>query len=117
MSDDIYRCPDCGRPFDLRDKLVDFAIASHEKDHQARHSTPQSLLSRGVDGVWRCKVCAHPFGKSEEMAGLAVISHGAEHGVTPVRPGAPGRTGTGSLGDAARALGRGLGKVIDALLD
>jgi hypothetical protein len=35
VSDDgnIYHCPVCGKPFDMDDKLADFALAAHQKDH------------------------------------------------------------------------------------
>lgn len=33
-SERIYVCPVCGKPFDMDEKLADFALAAHEKDHQ-----------------------------------------------------------------------------------
>lgn len=49
---DIYRCPVCDKPFDMTDKLADFALAAHEKEH--RTVKPVNLLVR-ENGQWVCK--------------------------------------------------------------
>lgn len=48
MSEDgnIYHCPVCGKPFDMDDKLADFALAAHQKDH-GRPSAPNETRGRG----------------------------------------------------------------------
>lgn len=119
MTDDIYRCPDCDRPFDRRDKLVDFVLASHEKGHEAWRKNPKALLCENDEGEWFCLECGHIFGKSREMAGLAVVSHAAGHGVPPspssrsTRRRGRGSGGWRGVGDAVEGVGRAVGVLFD----
>lgn len=108
----VYNCPTCGRPFDLDDKLFDFAIASHEKDHTVWRNSPGNLIALGEGGEWRCKLCQHPLGQHEQAARMAMITHAKQaHGSLPASP-APVTTGGGK----APRSGRG-GKVIDIAED
>ena len=56
MSTDTYHCPVCGKPFDLGDKLFDFAIAAHEKDHKPENNSPANYHACAIDlddpSVW-----------------------------------------------------------------
>lgn len=82
--DSIYRCPVCNKPFDTTDGLFDFAIAAHEKDHQADRNSLRNLIRLNDSGTWQCMLCGHGLGLHEEAARLAVIGHVSEiHGVLP----------------------------------
>lgn len=108
----VYHCPTCGRPFDLDDKLFDFAIASHEKDHAVWRNSPGNLIVFGEDGKWHCKLCQHDLGTHEQAARLAMITHArTAHGSLPASS-VPVTTGDGK----ARRSGRG-GKALDIAED
>lgn len=124
----IYRCAVCGKPFDMDDKLSDFALAAHEKEHQTMK--PERLLVQR-DGLWVCTQCSEPFGASKDTAKIGMASHMKEHGIRPVSSSAPDTTrggkGRGSadsrstlaegvadlVGDVVEGIGRAIGKILD----
>jgi DNA-directed RNA polymerase subunit RPC12/RpoP len=129
---DIYRCPVCGKPFNMTDKLADFALAAHEKEHQTMK--PERLLVQR-NGLWVCTRCGEPFGSSKDMAKLGMSSHMKEHGIRPASSSAPdatkggkerGSSGSGStfaegvsdfVGDVVEGLIEGVGKALGKILD
>lgn len=70
-----YECPTCHKLFDMSDKLADFALAAHVKDHAPYSSSPKNLIKEDADGVWVCKLCGYPCGRSAGVACTAAISH------------------------------------------
>jgi hypothetical protein len=46
-GENIYHCPVCGKPFDMDDKLADFALAAHQKDHG---DSPPPRTRPGAEG-------------------------------------------------------------------
>lgn len=134
MSDvsDVYRCPVCGKPFHMADKLADFALAAHEKEH--RTMRPERLLVQR-DGLWVCTQCGEPFGSSKDMAKIGMVSHMKEHGIRPASSSAPdttrggkgrGSSGSGStftegvsevVGDFVEGIVEGVGKALGKILD
>lgn len=124
MTGDVYRCPVCGKPFDRLDKLVDFAIAAHEKDHAPGRNSPANMIRYDESSLmWVCKICGDPLHAGEITARQAVIGHCREvHGsVTassaPVTArGGRGKGSSNSRGeDILEAIGEGLGAVGDAI--
>lgn len=120
----IYRCPVCAKPFDRDDKLVDFAIASHEKGHDAPRTASANLIHFDGSGSWRCVLCAHDLGRYELSAQLAVVGHAREiHGSPSASPlpdetreGRSRRRGTraGSSDGLADVVGDLAGSVIES---
>jgi hypothetical protein len=123
-----HLCPQCGKPFDLDDKLFDFAIAAHEKDHTPGRNSPADLIRYDDDALmWVCKICGDPLHIGEFTARQQVITHCREkHGSLPASS-APvtargGRRSSGhgghregiaetigdALEDSADAIGRGI---------
>lgn len=128
----VYNCPTCGKPFDRKDGLVNFAIASHEKDHRADRNSPANMIRYDEDGLmWVCKLCGDPMHNGEYSARVAIVTHAREkHGQTfgssaPVtaRGGSSGgrRSGLGRVADAVEdaveavldGVGNALGKLMD----
>jgi hypothetical protein len=133
-----YNCPVCNKPFDPLDKLFDFAITSHEKEHDPSRNTPASMIRYDETSlVWICILCGEPLHAGELSARQAVIGHCREkHGSLPVSSapvtaggGRPGRSGAGGrtldiagdvaevIGDVLGGIARGIGKVFDGLGD
>lgn len=83
MSDELYPCPICKKPFDMRDKLADFALSAHMKDHQEMR--PENLLEV-KDGELLCSLCQYPMGSSMEMARISMAGHMRQHGIETARP-------------------------------
>lgn len=128
----MYRCPVCDKPFNLNNELASFAIASHEKEHQAME--PKRLLVQR-DGLWVCTQCGESFGASKDMAKLGMVSHMKEHGIRPASSSAPdttrggkgrGSSGSGSafvegvsdfVGDVVEGIVEGVGKALGKILD
>lgn len=114
---DVYECPVCAKPFHRDDKLSDFALAAHEKEH--RTMKPERLLVSGESG-WRCTLCGELLRTSEDMARIAMISHMKVHGIRPASS-APDATGGGkgrldAKGLIERAAGR-IGVMVGKILD
>lgn len=130
-DEDTYLCPACGKPFDETDRLFDFAIAAHEKQHAVNRNSPADLIRFEEDGLmWVCKICGDPLHIGEFTARQKVISHCNEkHGSLP-GPSIPvtardgRRRGSGSsrgfgeaVGDLAEAVAESIGNAIGKLLD
>ncbi len=77
-----YHCPVCGKPFDRGDRLFDFAIASHEKDHSPGRNNPANMIRYDEDSLlWVCKLCGDPMHIGEYTARQQIITHCREvHG-------------------------------------
>jgi hypothetical protein len=130
VSDEgIYLCPACGKPFDTTDRLANFAISSHEKDHAPGLNHPASSIRYdGRSRMWVCKICGEPLNAFELPARQQAITHcDQKHGFlpassTPVKAGGGGRGKKGSsaaeaIGDVieefVNAIGGALGKMFD----
>lgn len=117
-TDDVWRCPICGKPFDKRDELVDFAVAAHERGHATMD--PGRLLRRETGtGLWCCRICGHPFGESEQMSRLEMISHMTTHGARPTVAGQRRKTAShrGSPKPESRSLGEVIGDAIEGVIE
>lgn len=129
VGDDTYPCPVCGKPFDRSDKLFDFAIAAHEKDHAPQRNNPANMILWHDDSLmWCCKLCGDPLHIGEFTARQKAISHCREkHGSMTASPfSAPvtarGGRGSGSsrgfgeaVGDIVEDCAEGIGKVFKAI--
>lgn len=139
-GDETYRCPVCAKPFDTADKLFDFAIAAHAKDHTPQRNNAANLIRFEEDGLmWVCKLCGDPLHIGEFSARQQAVTHcRVKHGSLP-HSSAPvtargGRSGSGGkvrdsakdgfldgvgdvVGDALGGIGRAVGKVLGGIFD
>jgi ribosomal protein L37AE/L43A len=130
-ADDTYFCPDCAKPFDTADRLFDFALAAHVKQHEPSRNNPANLIKYNDDTLmWCCKLCGAPLHPGEYTARQSVISHMRHiHGSTtassaPVTAGGSrrsGRSGSRGIGDAigdiAESIGDAIGSTIGKIFD
>lgn len=128
-GDDTYFCPVCAKPFDKSDRLFDFAIAAHEKDHAPQRNNPANMILWHDDSLmWCCKLCGEDLHIGEFTARQKVITHCREkHGSTtagsssaPVTArggrGSSGSRGFGeAVGDIVEDCAEGIGKVFKAI--
>lgn len=131
MDGDTYRCPVCDKPFDMTDRLADFALSAHMKDHAPERNNPANLIRFETEGLmWTCKLCGAPLHAGEFTARQMVIGHcRVMHGSVPGssapvtagggRSGGSGSRGKGianAIGDIAEdvfgAIGGALGKIL-----
>jgi hypothetical protein len=122
-----YFCPVCAKPFDRDDKLSDFAIAAHEKDHAPERSNPTNMIRYDGDSLmWVCKICGHPLHIGAYSARQAAIGHCRQaHGSTTAsstsvtagggRGGRSGHRSDGIVDGVLDAVGDGLSAVGDAV--
>jgi ribosomal protein L37AE/L43A len=126
VSDEgIYLCPVCGKPFDSTDRLFDWAISAHEKDHAPQRNNPANMIRHNENALmWVCKLCGDPLHPGEYTARQKVITHCREkHGSTtassvPVtaRGGRRGRSGPGGKAvDLAEDVGEAIVDGISAV--
>ena len=127
---DTYRCPVCGKPFDLTDRLFDFAISAHEKDHRPENSNPANMI-RYDDGslMWCCKICDAPLHAGEYTARQMIIGHcraahdsaigGSSSAPVTARGGRGSGSGSRGLGELAEDVGEaivdGVGRVVGGI--
>lgn len=111
-------CPVCGKPFDLDDKLYDFAIAAHEKDHTPGRNNPADLIRYDDDALmWVCKICGDPLHIGEFTARQQVITHCRdEHGSLPASS-APVTAGGGRKSGGHAHRGEGIGEAIGEIIE
>lgn len=116
-----YLCPVCGKPFDTTDRLFDFAIAAHEKDHRPEKNNPANMIRYDEETkLWVCKLCGDWLHTGEFNARQKSISHcREEHGSVPgSSSSAPvtARGGRGS-GSGSRGIGELAENVGEAIVD
>jgi hypothetical protein len=91
---DLHRCRICNKPFNMTDRLADFALSAHMRGHEAGNTSPENMIRLDLGtGMWCCTFCDHPLHQGELMARVAVISHVTEHGQSFASP----STGTGRV--------------------
>lgn len=107
-EEDTYLCPVCGKPFDKDDRLFDFAIAAHEKDHTPGRNNPANMIRYDESALmWACKLCGDPLHPGEFTARQRVIGHcRVKHdSVTGSPSSAPVTARDGSRGSSSRGVG------------
>lgn len=128
-DEDTYLCPTCGKPFDKTDRLFDFAIAAHEKDHTPQRNNPANMIRWNEDSLmWCCVLCGAPIHIGEYTARQMIIGHCrvVHDSVTAGSSSAPvtargGRGSSGSrgfgeaVGDLVEDAAEGIGKVFKAI--
>lgn len=124
---DDYFCPVCGKPFDRTDRLFDFAIAAHEKDHAPQRNNPANMIRYDDDSLmYVCKPCGYPLHIGEYTARQKAITHCREvHGAAMASStsvtagGGRGRGGSrdseGVVETVLDAVGEGLSAAGDAI--
>lgn len=116
-DEDTYLCPTCGKPFDKTDRLFDFAIAAHEKDHTPQRNNPANMIRWSEDGLmWCCILCGAPIHIGEYTARQMIIGHcrvvhGSTTGSSSSTP-VTARGGRGS-GNGSRSVGEFIGDVAE----
>ncbi len=126
-DENTYFCPVCAKPFDRGDKLSDFALAAHEKDHKPERNNPANMIRYDDESLmWVCKICGAPMHIGEYSARQAVIGHCREiHGSTTAssasvtagggRRGRSNRDSEGVVDTVLDAVGDGLEAAGDAI--
>jgi hypothetical protein len=119
MSADTYHCPVCGKPFDLGDKLFDFAIAAHEKDHKPENNNPANLIKYDQNSLmWCCNLCGDPLHMGEFTARQKVIGHcRTKHGALFSGSSSTPVTARGGRGSGSRSVGEVAEDVGEAIVD
>lgn len=116
MEGDTYHCPICGKPFDTTDRLFDFAIAAHEKDHTPQRNSPANLIVyKGDSLMWCCKLCGAPLHQGEFTARQMIVGHcRAAHDAVPGGGSSSAPvTARGGRGSGSRGFGEAVGDVIE----
>ena len=128
-DEDTYLCPTCGKPFDKGDRLFDFAIAAHEKDHTPQRNNPANMIRWNEDGLmWCCILCGAPIHIGEYTARQMIIGHcrvvhdsvtGGSSSAPVTARGARGASASRGFGEAAGDIdadaAAGIGKVYKPL--
>lgn len=119
-GDDTYVCPVCAKPFDLTDRLSDFAISAHEKQHRPENNSPANLIRYDEASLmWCCKLCGVPLHQGEFTARQNVISHmrhihnSATASSTSVTAGGGRRSGR----SGSRGVGEAIGDIAEDVID
>lgn len=116
MSGELYHCPICKKPFDMGEKLADFALSAHMKDHREMH--PENLLEV-VAGELQCAVCQYPMGQSIEMARISMVSHMRQHGIEVAQAARSSRPAPGrwrAAGDSRKTISELAEDVVEAFV-
>lgn len=119
-EENTYLCPVCGKPFDTDDRLFDFAIAAHEKDHTPGRNNPANMIRYDASALmWVCKLCGDPLHPGEFTARQRVIGHcRVKHdSVTGSPSSAPVTARGGSRGSSSRGVGDIAEDVGEAIVD
>lgn len=123
----IYLCPVCDKPFDTEDRLFDFALSAHTKEHEPSRNNPANLVRYDDESLmWVCKLCGDPLHPGEYTAHQKVISHcRSKHGSVPgssapvtARGGGSGnrRSGAGRVLDVVEDIGEAIGDAVGGAL-
>lgn len=129
-TDDTYLCPVCGKPFDTQDRLSDFAIAAHEKDHRPERNNPANMIRYDESGLtWVCKLCGDPlhpgeFTARQQVVGHCRVKHNSVTGSSSSAPvtargGSRGSSTSRGIGDIAEDVGEaivdGIGRAVGGI--